>query len=141
MSILTESFYEKLVNDVILTDMISLYEETPAVFTTDPAPGAAELPYIVTAGEITQNPKDSKNCLGRDIFRDIRLYTAKTGSSILIEAMAERARALFHRQPLSIDGYEWVLSNCFGPVVADEEDVYGRVLTVNVFVDKLFEGS
>lgn len=136
---LTETLYGKLVGDGELTAMLATYGGLPAVFTTDPAPGDAVLPYLVTAGEIVINPDDTKTDRGQEVLRDVRCYAAATGSAVLIEAIAARVRVILHRQPLSIPGMTWLLSETTGPVVADEpggvsESVraYGRVVTLRV---------
>lgn len=132
MSILTPSIYDKLALDGTLAAMISTYKGSPAVFTTDPAPGDADLPYIVSAGEVAQLPFDTKTTRGRELIRDVRCYAAANGSVVVVEAMAERVRALLHRQSLVIDGYVWIISDCTGPTVADERDVYGRIISLSL---------
>lgn len=132
MSILTQAIYNLLSSDATLTALLATYQGNPAIFTTDPAPGDADLPYIVTAGEVTQTPFDTKNCYGRDIIRDVRCYTEASGSSIVIEEIAERVRYLLHRQSITINNFEWVLSDCNGPLAADETDAYGRILSLRL---------
>lgn len=132
MSILTDTFHDKMSGDSTLADLLASYMGEPAVFTIDPAPGDAMMPYIVTTGEVAQTPEDTKTTLGREMFRDIRCYDDAGDDARRIEAIAERVRALFHRQALVIDGYEWMLSECSGPIVADEGDAYGRVISVRV---------
>jgi hypothetical protein len=133
MSILTGTLYDRLAGDAILASYLSIYKGNPAVFTTDPAPGDAALPYIVTAGEAVQIPWDTKNSRGREIIRDVRCYAdAGSGSSVTIEAIAERVRYLLHRQTLIIDGFQWVLSSAGGPIQADEQDTYGRIISLSL---------
>lgn len=132
MSILTSAIYDRLAGDSILTGYLSTYKGNPAIFTIDPAPGDAELPYIITAGEVSQSPWDTKTTRGRDLIRDVRCYTKEDGSAVLIEAIAERVRVLLHRQSLSIDGFTWVISAVSGPIQADEQDTYGRVLSLSL---------
>lgn len=137
MSILTPSIYDKLALDATLVAMISTYQGSPAVFTTDPAPGDAALPYIVTAGEVSQAPFDTKTSRGRSLIRDVRCYAAADGSAVVVEAMAERVRALLHRQPLTIDGFDWIVSDCGGPIVADEIDAYGRIISLSLLAQEV----
>ena len=132
MSILTSTIFDRLAGDIILTGMLSIYKSAPAIFTIDPAPGDAILPYIVTAGEVTQFPWDTKLTRGRSLVRDVRCYADADGSAVLIEAIAERVRALLHRQALVIDGYQWVISDCGGPIVADESGSYGRIISLSL---------
>lgn len=136
MSILTAAIYDRLAGDATLVDLLANYEGNPAVFTTDPAPGDAVLPFIVTAGEVTQSPFDTKTTRGRNMTRDVRCYAAADGSAVVVEAIAERVRALLHRQPLTIDGHAWLLSNVTGPIVADERDVYGRIISVSLIAQE-----
>lgn len=132
MSILTGAIYDVLAGDATLTGMLSVYKENPAIFTTDPAPGDAALPYIVTAGEVSQAPWDTKATRGRDLIRDVRCYAEASGSAVEVEAIAERVRALLHRRPLEIDGYVWVISEVTGPIAADERDAYGRIISLSL---------
>lgn len=132
MSILTAAIQDRLAGDLTLAGLLSQYKGSPAVFTTDPAPGDAQLPYIITPGEISQAPFDTKTTRGRELIRDVRCYAAATGSAVEIEAIVERARVLLHRQPLSIDGFTWLLSDVSGPILADEEDTYGRILSLSL---------
>jgi hypothetical protein len=132
MSILTAALYDRLAGDPILTGMLATYKGLPAIFTTDPAPSEAVLPYIVTAGEVSQAPWDTKTTRGRDLIRDVRCYAEASGSAVTIEAIAERVRALLHRQALTISGYRWIISDVTGPIVADEQDYYGRIISLSL---------
>jgi len=134
---LTAAIYDVLSGDATLTAMLGTYQSAPAVFTTDPAPGDAVLPYIVTAGEVVDTPEDTKTTRGRDVWRDVRCYAPATGSAATVEAMAERVRALLHRQALVIEGFVWVYALCTGPIVADEPDAYGRIVTVQMRVEEV----
>jgi hypothetical protein len=136
MSILTAAIYDQLAGDAILTALLATYKGLPAIFTTDPAPGDTGLPFIVTAGEVTQAPSDTKTTRGRDLIRDVRCYAKSDGSAVVIETIAERVYALLHRQNLPINGYQWVLSNCTGPIVADEKDFYGRIISLSLKAQK-----
>lgn len=137
MSATTEPFHDRLAGDAALQALLSTYEGLPAVFTTDPAPGEADLPYIVTAGEVSVAPFDTKTTRGRALVRDIRCYASAAGSAVTVEAIAERARALFHRQELAIAGFSWVWALCTGPIVADERDAYARIVTVQMTIEEL----
>lgn len=138
MSILTGALYDELAADATLTAMLTTYGGNPAIFTTDPAPGDADLPYIVTAGDVAQAAAmDTKNSLGREVRRDVRCYTAATGSAVTVEAIAERVRTLLHRRALTIAGFVWILAECSGPFVADEPDAYGRIVSVRMMVEEL----
>jgi hypothetical protein len=136
MSVLSAAFYDVMANDVTLTGLISTYNGNPAIFTIDPAPGdvstSTNMKFIVTAGEVTQTPFDTKNSLGRNAIRDIRCYAPANGSAIEVEAIAERVRTLFHRQIIAIAGFNNIITNVTGPLAADEVDAYGRILSVEI---------
>lgn len=132
MSVFSAAFYETLAGDETLTALLATYRTKPAVFTTDPAPDDASLPYVVTAGEVVNAPDDTKTTRGREVRRDVRCYTAAEDSAVTVEAMAERVRALFHRNPIEIEGFGVWLSECLGPIVADGEESYGRIVTVRL---------
>lgn len=136
MSILTQAIYDVLAGDAALTALLSTYGGEPAIFTTDPGPGDASMPYIVTAGEVAQEPFDTKTTRGRAVTRDVRCYTAAGGSAATVEAIAERVRALLHRQEVVIADHEWVMAACSGPIAADEQDAYGRIVTVRTTVQE-----
>lgn len=127
---LTTAVYERLAGDPTLAALLATYEGEPAIFTTDPAPGDASLPYIVTAGEVAQAPFDAKNARGREVYRDVRCYASASGSTVTVEAIAERVRTLLHRHRLEVAGFETWVAAASGPIAADEEDAYGRIVTV-----------
>jgi uncharacterized protein YabE (DUF348 family) len=137
MSVVTSAVYDVLVDDAPLTALLSTYGGEPAVFTTEPAPGDATMPYIVTAGDVAQVPADTKTTRGRQVTRDVRCYTAAGGSAATVESIAERVRTLLHRQEIEIDGYGVVVAECSGPIAADEQDAYGRIVTVRMTIEEV----
>ena len=127
---LTEPIHERLADDATLAALLATYRGAAAVFTVDPAPGDADLPYIVAAGSVSDAAKDTKTTRIREVRRDVRCYAPATGSAVTVEAMAERARALLHRYALEVDGHETWVAEASGPVAADETDAYARIVTV-----------
>jgi hypothetical protein len=136
MSVITAPIHDRMSSDVTLASLLNTYGGLPAVFTTDPSPGDAIPPYIVSAGEVSQPPWDTKTSRGRQITRDVRCYAPNSGSVAVVEAMAERVRALFHRHLLVIPGFDTIIAECFGPIVADERDIYGRIVTVSLTIQE-----
>lgn len=132
MSVFTEALYTAMAADGPLTALLAPYKGLPGVFTMDPVPGDADVPYVVTAGEVSALPWDTKQCRGREIIRDIRAYSEADGNPITVEAIAERVRALFHRRALVIQGYTWTISSVTGPIAADGDGFYGRVVSLTV---------
>jgi len=137
MSAITAAIHDALASDATLAAMLSTYGGEPSIFTTDPAPGDATLPYVVTAGEVAQTPFDTKTTRGRVVTRDVRCYTDATGSAAVVEAIAERVRALLHRQTLTISDFVCVVADCSGPVSADGQDAYGRIVTVTMTIEEV----
>ena len=134
---LTQAIYDRLAADATLTGMLATYKGEPAIFTTEPAPGDASLPYIITAGNVAAAPFDTKTTRGRTIVRDVRCYAAASGSAATVEAIAERVRTLLHRRALEIPGFVWIWAECSGPIAADEQDAYGRIVTVRMTIEEL----
>lgn len=138
MSVFTVAIYSRLREDATLTALLSTYDGRPAIFTVDPAPGDAELPYIVTAGHVSDVPWDTKTTRGRDIRRDIRCYAAATGSMVQIESIAEKVRKLFHRQKIPVEGYNNVFTSCTGPIIGPTDGtVYGLIVTVRFIFEEV----
>jgi hypothetical protein len=131
VSALTQAFYSKLNGDTTLKAMLATYSGAAAIFTQDPVPEAAPLPYVVTAGEVSDVPFDTKTKYGREFLRDVRCYAKNDGNPSVVEAIAERVRTLFHRQSLSVTGFNFLIASCSGRT-ADESDAYGRIVTVRL---------
>ena len=131
-----QAIADKLIADSTLTTMLSSYKGQPAIFSVDPVPEGAELPYIIVGPIVDNSPKDTKNSQGRTVRIDVRCYAEETGSSALIESIGERIRTLLHRVSLTISEFQWIGSDCFGPISADEVGAYGRIITAVVMADK-----
>jgi len=140
MDALTDAMYDRLTGDATLIAMLAAWQGAPAVFTVDPVPPDATLPYIVTAGQVADAAFDTKTTRGRMVMRDVRCYAAADGST-LIEVLAERVRALLHRHRLEIAGYDTLVAECMGPIAANEAEAYGRVVTVRLTVVDARDGS
>lgn len=133
---LTEAIYDRLAGDATLTAMLSTYRGAPAIFTVDPAPEDAVAPFVVTAGHVADVAFDTKTTLGREVWRDVRCYTGdKEGSALVVEAVAERVRVLLHRHKLVVTGFTTMVAECSGPVVADEQGAFGRIVTVRLMME------
>ena len=137
MSALSEAIYDLMTGDATLVGLLATYRDGAAFFTTDPPPGDATKPYGVSAGEVATSPWDTKTTEGREVYRDVRFYTDAGGSAVTVEALAERARALLHRQTLIVDGFSVIVAECSGPVQADEPDAYGRIVTIRFIMEEV----
>ncbi len=140
MSAFSSGFYTILSGDTTLTNLLGTFTPTtgsarPAIFTYEPIPKNVEGPYVITVGEISDEPAlDTKDSTGRRIVRDIRAYVPAKGSTAAIETIADRIRVLFHRVSVSMSGFTTIYVNVSGPIVLDELDVYGRVLSVELLL-------
>lgn len=139
MTGLTQAVYDALRQDPELVALLASYpanSSDPAVFTADPAPDDATLPYIVSAGEVSVQPFDTHDRNGVDLLRDIRCYAEKTGSVATIEQISDRVRRIFHRQSFQVPGWSFRYAAISGPIVNDELDAYGRILTVRFVLEE-----
>lgn len=131
---LDQAFYDRLSGDGTLVALLSTYRTLPAVFTADPVPEDADLPYVVTAGTVGDlgGAFDTKNAGGREILKDVRCYAEDTGSASLVESIKERVRVLFHRHALAVTGFTTAIAEVVGITPVDEDGVYGRVVSVRL---------
>ncbi len=130
MDALSEAMHDVMSGDATLAGLLSTFEGVPAISSADVPVRGMTLPYIIIASGPAMVPYDTKNCQGWAFSRDVRCYVSKTGSAETVMAIAERVVALFHRKPFAVSGYGVVYVVCHGPVSADTEGAYGRVVTV-----------
>lgn len=138
---LTASIYQRLASDSTLTSLLASYKGNPAIFTVDPAPSDANLPYLVTEGNVldtTQITQNTKQRTATHTVRDIKIYTEATGTSKPIETIAERVWELFDRQALTIDGWTSVVVRADRPILGPTGDAssYGRVVTLDLILQQ-----
>lgn len=129
MSDITKAVFDVLVGDANLVALLNTYESLPAIFTTRPTPDGVTFPYIISAGNVDESPDDTKTFEQRVVERDIECYTDATGDASVVEDIAEKVRALFHRQPMTIANFTNIIVSA---VIRtnDGEDFYGRVVSV-----------
>ena len=137
MSAITQAFFDVLNGDSYLESRLSRFGTRPAIFTVDPPPGSPDFPFIISAGEASTVPEDTKTSYGREILRDISCFD-DSKSAALVEDIAERVRALFHDQTITVAGYTTVLSEVpSGPIVLDGEGVRGRLVQVRLLLEEV----
>jgi hypothetical protein len=134
MNALTQGIYDYLAGDPTLVGLLASYDGAPAIFTIDPVPGDAVLPYVVSAGDVTDTSFDTKLDRGRRIWRDVRCYATAEGDAMPVEQIAERVRGLLHRHILTVAGYGVLVAECSGPIASNEQDAYGRIVTVKLIM-------
>ena len=136
---ITQAVFDALTGDATLAALLTEFPAgsgNAAVFTVDPIPGGAVLPFIVTAGNLVDLPFDTKGTgHGREIQRDIRCFAQATGTSAPIDAIAARVRVVLHRQSLTVAGFTHVFSEVINMIDVTEIDVYGKILTLRVLLD------
>ena len=133
MSAFTLGIFNKLNDDSNLTGRLNSYWGNPAIFTGDRIPKNAELPYITISGNITGDADDTKTTEGRDIVRDIACWDTESGSSVIVEGIAERVHDLLHRATLTITGHTNWLTEASPPIsTPPEEGVIGRIITIRI---------
>lgn len=135
---LTSWMYDRMVEDTDLDGMLArsvLDPSKAAVYQAVPVPADAKLPYVVISGPVSDEPDDTFDAEYRTPEVDLHAYTARReagGSSAApVNDIAERIRALFHRQNFAADitGYRALAIRCSGPIVNDGNNAYGRVVT------------
>lgn len=126
--------HARLVGDVTLAGMLATYRGAPAVITTDDdgVMEDVEAPFVIVAGADVDDPYDAKDTDGRDRLIAVRVYADATGSVALVDSIAERVRALLHRQPAGLGDGSFV-ADCSGPITAPTDTAfYGRQLTLRL---------
>jgi hypothetical protein len=129
MDPLTTAVYQRLTSDQHIAAGVTSYQGSPAVFTDDRVPADAKFPYIVSSGNVAEEPWDTKTSTGRRPTRDIGVYVDHRQTST-VEALAWRVRVLFHRHRLEVDGWRTVIARVSGPIRLSADDYDARVLTV-----------
>ena len=133
MSEISSAIYHRLAGDATLAGMLATYAGGAAVFTVDPVPNDARMPYVVIPAALATLPHDTKTSLGREATHAVRCYTSATGSTKAVDAIAERVRFLVHRKPMTIAGFGVYIAQVTGPSAGPEEaDAYGRIVTIHL---------
>lgn len=130
---INKGIYDRMANDATLTDLLSTYKGSPAIFTIPTIPSDATFPFITANEDFSVIPFDTKTVEGRDVSRYIRVFADASGSRSLLDSLSERVRFLFHRKhnEMTIAGYQIILINVEGPeFLATPELIYGVEFTV-----------
>jgi hypothetical protein len=127
---LTTATVQRMRGDATLAGMLATYRGVPPIFADDRVPEDAPFPRIVTAGNVADEPDDTKTDQARNVTRDIYCYTDHQRTDD-IEPIADRVSVLFHRyRGLVIPGWYVWRARVHGPVATSSGDYDGRVLTV-----------
>lgn len=129
MDAITSAVYQRLTGDPTLTGLLATYAGLPAVFTDDRVPTDAVLPYVVSSGNVADEPWDTKTSLGRRVTRDVGVYVGHRQTRT-VEQAAEQVRRLFHRHRLVVDGWGVITARVSGPIRLSADEYDARVLTL-----------
>jgi hypothetical protein len=138
MTPLDDAIDKRLTEDPELTNLLAQFRGAPAVFLSTPLPEGVTLPYVAVGGIVGQVAHEAKREAGRKILRDVNCYTLANGDTATVDAIAERIWWLFHKTPLTIDGWENNVITATGPMEAPtDKTMYGRVVTLELTIWKL----
>ena len=143
MNALTQAIFNKLSGDGALTAMLAVYPPasgTPAIFSAEPVPLDASLPYVCWNGPLHDaawgGKTDRKTF--REVTLDIRIYAAgvleadgSSSSAKAIDNIAERVRTLLNEVTLTVSGYTNIIAQCMaGPIqIPTDPRFQGRAIT------------
>lgn len=140
------SIVSAIQSDGTLAALLSTYAGAPAVFTDRPVPDDAEAPYVFVSESVFDGSFDTLKQFGRDFAKDVWVVFPPNQTKDLKTA-AERVRTLFHKQPLSVTGFQTVQVFASGPVGGFPEDTRGagqdnipeiaRIVTVRAILRNL----
>lgn len=131
---LSTATYTRLAADVTLTAMLATYRGNAAVIVgdEDTLPEDIATPFVAIEGPSYDEPDDTKEDDGREIEIVIRAFADATGSTLVIDGIAERIRTLLHRAPTGLLPGAYI-ARCSGPRVAPTDpSLYGREILVRV---------
>jgi hypothetical protein len=116
-----------------LAALLAEYEGGPAIVVADEdtAPEGVPSPCVVIVGVVSDEDDGDKSTDGRDRTVTAFVFTDATGSTKRVNEIAERCRALVHRQPEGLAPGAWMASASIA-VVKDDPSVYSRQVDVRV---------
>ena len=111
MDVLRQGIYDVLAGDSTITNNIATYRSDYAIVDGYELPSDMESPAILYE-VISDTNADTKTGSIRVIVVDFTVYTCTSTDPVTI---AERIRALFHRQSITVSGWTNIITNVFGP--------------------------
>lgn len=132
---LDKPLYQLWSGDSALVADLGTYEGRLCIFTTKVIPAAAPRPYIWSWGQLSASPYESKDLIGREIFKDAWIVCDDVGSEILINQMCSNFLTVTHRAEFSIEGGVRIVCDVEGPRngIVDAQAGVTRGLTARIF--------
>lgn len=126
-----------LLGNAAIADLLASYQDYPAVFTSRPVPGDAPYPQAVVSPDISVGNQDYLVGQLPMVRRDISFYGAQPDDYRTVEALAYKARVLFHRNRFAIDltpNYAVIDIVAGGPIPApvDDKNFVGRMVLLQL---------
>ena len=128
------AIFDVLAGSTTVTDWAGTFRGATAIFTRSPIPPSMSGKYLVIRDSDTDVPGvgETKETRGRFVMHDIGIYKDEDGDPSDIQDIAEAVRDLLHRNQVPVSGYgNALVASASGPIQADGDQVYGRIVTVS----------
>lgn len=135
MTSVQNAFYDVLAAMPAVTSWVSTYRGELAIFTRSPIPPQVTGAYIVIRDSMLDRPGigETKETTGRFVQHDIGLYKDEDGDPSDLQDVAEAVRDRLHRNQVPVSGYgNALIAKAYGPIEVDEDQVYGRIVSVTL---------
>lgn len=139
MTAVQNALYDVIAGLAGVTGWVTIYRGQPAIFTREIIPPQVQGNYVVIEDALSDIPgvADTKTTRGRLVVHDIGFYKIEDGDPSDVQDVAELVRDTLHRNPIPVTGYgNTLITKAFGPVSADDNQVYGRIVTVSLDMAK-----
>lgn len=138
----TRSIYRFLKADSKLPTLIGSYAGSSSIFTSIPVPETAGNPFVSISGSVSDIDFGTKNSQMRSVSVLVGVYTDADGNVDLVEEIGEHLRDILGHKinteaKLNIRHWDAVVVGTSGPIVNDVEDLYGRVITVDLLLHQI----
>ena len=135
----TRSIYRFLQADSDLPSLLGTYVGAPSIFTSIPVPETATNPFVAISGSVSDTDEGTKNSQMRRVVVDVSAYSDADGNVDKIEEIGEHLRNILGNKihteaKLNIRNWHAAVVSTTGPIVNDVEDLYGRVVTVELLL-------
>ena len=135
----TKSIYRFLQADSNLNDLLGSYSGSTAIFTSTPVPESTGVPFVVVSGSVSDVDNGTKNSQMRTVRTNVTVFSNEDGNVDKIEEIGEHLRDILGNKinteaKLNIRHWHAAVVGTFGPIVNDVEDLYGRMVTVELLL-------